>query len=571
MTEGWIAYQGNLAESLAARYEALDPANLNAWFRDLLPSTASVILDVGAGSGRDAAWLASLGHEVVAVEPSADMRAEAMARHDCPRIRWMADSLPALDETYRLGLTFDVILLSAVWMHIAPDERQRAFRKLISLLRPGGLLVITLRHGLLDSDRVMYPVASQEVAALARAHALSVVIEQTSLDDLGRADVRWTHIALRFPDDGTGALPLLRHIILNDQKSATYKLGLLRSIARAADSAQGMARAQGDEFVSVPLGLIGLIWLRLYKPLLDASLPQSPKNIGIEGLGFAKEGYAGISSLSALDLRVGARFADMTASALHRAIGDAVSTIASMPAHFMTWPGSNNPIVRASRSGAGSPPHDLFIDERYLRSFGELLVPQHLWHALARYDAWIEPALNAEWSRLMHQYAERQGRVLDHGTVARALIWSEPSRGVGLVRRIALDTMSVKPLHCVWTGKRLSDATLDVDHCMPWSAWPCEDLWNLMPADSKVNRHQKRQRLPSAAALSSARDNILEWWDRAYVASGQARSLRFFAEAAASLPLGAIDGDLGSIFEGASVRRLSLRSDQRIEEWTPRV
>ena len=131
--------------------------------------------------------------------------------------------------------------------------------------------------------------------------------------------------------------------------------------------------------------------------------------------------------------------------------------------------------------------------------------------------------------------------------------------------------MSVKPLHCVWTGKRLSDATLDVDHCMPWSAWPCEDLWNLMPADSKVNRHQKRQRLPSAAALSSARDNILEWWDRAYVASGQARSLRFFAEAAASLPLGAIDGDLGSIFEGASVRRLSLRSDQRIEEWTPRV
>ena len=36
-------------------------------------------------------------------------------------------------------------------------------------------------------------------------------------------------------DDGTGALPLLRHVILNDAKSATYKLGLLRALCRAAE------------------------------------------------------------------------------------------------------------------------------------------------------------------------------------------------------------------------------------------------------------------------------------------------------------------------------------------------
>ena len=42
--------------------------------RDLLA------LDVGAGSGRDAAWLASLGYEVVAAEPAAGMRREASKR-----------------------------------------------------------------------------------------------------------------------------------------------------------------------------------------------------------------------------------------------------------------------------------------------------------------------------------------------------------------------------------------------------------------------------------------------------------------------------------------------------------
>ena len=46
----------------------------------------------------------------------------------------------------------------------------------------------------------------------------------------GRAGVRWTNVAMRLPDDGAGALPLLRHVILDQSKSATYKLGLLRAV-----------------------------------------------------------------------------------------------------------------------------------------------------------------------------------------------------------------------------------------------------------------------------------------------------------------------------------------------------
>ena len=56
-------------------------------------------------------------------------------------------------------------------------------------------------------------------------------------------------MALRLPDDGTGALPLLRHVILNDQKSATYKLGLLRALCRAADGQAGLARERARTHV----------------------------------------------------------------------------------------------------------------------------------------------------------------------------------------------------------------------------------------------------------------------------------------------------------------------------------
>jgi hypothetical protein len=58
---------------------------------------------------------------------------------------------------------------------------------------------------------------------------------------MGRPEVTWTGVALRLPDDGAGALPLLRHVILNDQKSATHRLGLVRALCRAADGQAGLA------------------------------------------------------------------------------------------------------------------------------------------------------------------------------------------------------------------------------------------------------------------------------------------------------------------------------------------
>ena len=66
-----------------------------------------------------------------------------------------------------------------------------------------------------------------------------------------------------------------------------------------------MVQDTGDEFVRVPLGLVALNWLRLYLPLIRESLPQTPTNIGAQGLGFAKEGFQTLlSGMSASDLRV---------------------------------------------------------------------------------------------------------------------------------------------------------------------------------------------------------------------------------------------------------------------------
>jgi hypothetical protein len=185
----------------------------------------------------------------------------------------------------------------------------------------------------------MHPVSLEEIERLARNHGFAVEKVQHSPDQQGRIDVFWTNVALRLPDDRTGALPLLRHVILNDRKTATYKLALPRALCRAADGSAGMVQEADDEFVRVPLGLVALNWVRLYLPLIRESLPQTSSNVGTDRLRFAKEGFQKLlSSASPTDLRIGARFALDSARSVHLALRDAARTIDRMPSTHMTYP-----------------------------------------------------------------------------------------------------------------------------------------------------------------------------------------------------------------------------------------
>ena len=185
------------APDLVRRYEGINPANLHSWLSGLLPNAPGTVLDIGAGSGRDAGWFAAQGYDVVAVEPSTRMRSEAERLHPDPRIRWINDQLPDLTVVGPLAISFDVVMLSAVWQHVRPSQRDGAFRKIAALVRSGGLLAITLRSGPSPPRSEMHPVSLDEIDRLARNHGFAVdKVEQTA-DQQGRSDVSWTSVALR--------------------------------------------------------------------------------------------------------------------------------------------------------------------------------------------------------------------------------------------------------------------------------------------------------------------------------------------------------------------------------------
>ena len=558
------------ADRLAADYEAIDPAGFRQAFADLLPTGSDrLALDIGAGSGRDAAWLTNLGFSVVAVEPAKGFREVAKRLRPSSSVRWLDDRLPALSTTYQLGLAFDVILLSAVWQHVAPDNRRRAFRKMATLLKPKGLLVIVLRFGQAPAGRPMFEVSVGEVEALAREHGLAVNrVTAPMADSSGRQDISWQTMCLTLPDDGAGALPLLRGIILNDAKTTTYKLGLLRCIARLGDLAPALATAgPGDDEVVLPLGAVALNWLRMYLPLVSAGLPQIQPTARPKGLGFVRDAFRSLMAggITPSELRIGATFSGDRAVLLMQALGDAAATIARMPASFTTYPGSDARVFAATARRARVAT-SLVLDRETLALFGTIVVPGHIWRAMQRMGAWIEPVLIAEWTRLTRSYAGNQGIVMLPGVVEAALTWVEPDRDVQVARKLALASIDRGQIvSCVWSGRRLTRNSLDIDHCLPWSAWPCGDLWNLLPAHDSVNRHQKRDKLPSAGALAGAKDQIEAWWQDAWEQHPH-HGDRFRREAAAAL---AVPGTatLPDIFEALEWRRLRLRQDAQVTEW----
>jgi len=111
---------------------------------DLIPGHA---LDVGAGEGADAIWLASRGWHVIAVDlsPVALERAHAHADQAgadiAKRISWVHEDVTSWDPG-----TGRYDLVSVQYMHLPPAPRKAMLEQLATAVAPGGNLLIVGHH-----------------------------------------------------------------------------------------------------------------------------------------------------------------------------------------------------------------------------------------------------------------------------------------------------------------------------------------------------------------------------------------------------------------------------------------
>lgn len=184
-----VEYYDRSAIALAPSYESVSFDDVHGTLSRYLPPAPAKVLDVGAGTGRDARALARLGHWVVAVEPAAAFR--ELGREADDRVEWLDDRLPHLQKLRASGRTFDFILCSAVLMSVAADELAECFASMASLLTDQGKLAISVRDPASDELPLLLHRHSNEAILAASACADLSLLEAKVLDDaLGRS-IAW--------------------------------------------------------------------------------------------------------------------------------------------------------------------------------------------------------------------------------------------------------------------------------------------------------------------------------------------------------------------------------------------
>lgn len=185
----------NHADELARQYNSVDFVEVHKdWLPDVPRLSGLDILDVGAGSGRDAKALADMGNQVTAIEPS-----RAMAEHGkqltSDAVNWINDSLPSLATLQ--GKKFDLILVSAVWMHLCREDQHESLVRFKELMSPNGYLVVTLRHGDFEDSRTIGIVDAEDTIQRAASLGITLTDDSSTEDNLNRSSIKWQTLVFR--------------------------------------------------------------------------------------------------------------------------------------------------------------------------------------------------------------------------------------------------------------------------------------------------------------------------------------------------------------------------------------
>lgn len=310
-------------------------------------------------------------------------------------------------------------------------------------------------------------------------------------------------------------------IIERDSKTTTYKFALLRgTIDIIQNNSPFISFSEKEKSVVFPLGLLIEKWLLYYYPIFE-SKKEIPQINGDTKLAFSTELF---ELISYYDTKGGfsAFYNDLKNKGIPNDANDLFfklikkmrSTITKMPMKYIGRSISDdfysifhyeNNILKIpeqidiewliNKSGTFSIPLDYYEAFKILGSFinGQESI-------LFR---WAEFSVNASRDNLSVNKVLNE--ILKHPITKRE---------VKDVNKLYLSILAKKGgVHCVWTGKKI--AKFDIDHVIPFSVWKNNDLWNLLPSDSKIN-NQKRDRIPSPNLIAKQKDLILYYWSLIY-------------------------------------------------------
>ncbi|WP_413167695.1 HNH endonuclease domain-containing protein [Capilliphycus salinus ALCB114379] len=157
----------------------------------------------------------------------------------------------------------------------------------------------------------------------------------------------------------------------------------------------------------------------------------------------------------------------------------------------------------------------------------------------------IEELCIHEWA-LFSERVEQENQQKVHRGMIDQLLTNRPDKRRPLTwerNHVDLLLMEDKEFICPWTEKRITKGTkYDLDHLLPLSLYPINELWNLVPADPDFNSHKKRDRLPQPEKLQQAKPHL----ELAYRQYGTSESLKTALKSDAALRFSTLSGEVFS-------------------------
>ena len=502
------AFYESHAVAVAQRYEAVESPAERQFPIAFVEGTR--VLDLGCGSGRDLARLVANGYLAFGVEPSGGLRAAAIANHPELAGKIVDGMLPDIGKPF--GGDFDGILCSAVLMHVPDSQLFDAALNIRALLKQHGRLLISLplsrgeslvNHR--DADgRLFTPCAPEEITLLFERLGFQLIGRWDSSDVLARAGTSWFTLLFELRNSGTQRpIDQIETILNRDRKEATYKLALFRALAEISTQESRLAVWMPNDEVGIPILRVAELWLQYFWPIFAASrvIPQS-KAEGADGkaLKFRApltglianfQGQGEYGGLSSWQLAWSSNRLDpQLRTQLDAVLRSIVSTIKDGPVMYAGGALETGPVFR------------------YEGKSRLIVMNADLWRELSLLGHWIADAVVLRWAALTQKFSYRQG--ISAGDVLPLLLARpDPLRATTLARK-AYVRGGVS--ECTWSGKTLR-RDFAVDHVLPFALWGNNDLWNLMPADPKVNG-SKSDKLPTGELLLSRQRVMQENWER---------------------------------------------------------
>jgi len=191
-------YQEN-AIHLAERYDLAKTSKFRSFTKNL-PLKGS-LLDIGCGSGRDAAWLQTQGYTVTAMDSSLNILKQAGKYHPELKPRLIHACLPFSNDTFPID-KFNIISVIAVLMHIPDYDLNECIYQFKKLLQPNGHILISVsvgREGLLTINgkkrdpqgRLFIERSPDKYQALFEQAGFTLVAADKNRDGLGRGTIEW--------------------------------------------------------------------------------------------------------------------------------------------------------------------------------------------------------------------------------------------------------------------------------------------------------------------------------------------------------------------------------------------